>query len=146
MKTAAMLQKVVQIDAEALTAEEALTMATRDGAAVLGLTDVGVLAPGKCADLILVDLEQPHLMATARLVPKLVYSARGADVVTSIIDGQVVMENRCVLTLDEDSILRQAVEATRDLIERAGPETAALLSAPWPGSGAAWRGAVHSRG
>ncbi len=146
MKTAAMLQKVVQIDAEALTAEEALTMATRDGAAVLGLTDVGVLAPGKRADLILVDLQQPHMMPTARLVPKLVYSARGADVVTSIIDGQVVMENRHVLTLDEASILQRAVEATQDLIERAGPETAALLSAPWPSSGATWRGGVHSKG
>jgi 5-methylthioadenosine/S-adenosylhomocysteine deaminase len=146
MKTAAMLQKVVQIDAEALTAEEALTMATRDGAAVLGLSDVGVLAPGKRADLILVDLQQPHLMPTSRLVPKVVYSARGADVSTSIVDGQVVMENGRVLTLDEDSVLQRAVEATQDLIERAGPETAALLSAPWPSSGATWRGGVQSKG
>jgi 5-methylthioadenosine/S-adenosylhomocysteine deaminase len=139
MKTAAMLQKVVQIDAEALTAEEALTMATRDGARVLGLSDVGVLAPGSKADLILVDFQQPHLLPTARIVPKLVYSARGADVVTSIIDGKVVMENRRVLTLDEEDILQQAAAATGDLIQRAGPETAALLAAPWPRSGAAWR-------
>ncbi|MFH1929844.1 MAG: amidohydrolase [Chloroflexota bacterium] len=146
MKTAAMLQKVIHIDAEALTAEESLTMATRDGAKVLGLPDVGVLAPGKLADLILVDFAQPHLMPTGRLVPKLVYSTRGSDVVTSIINGQVVMENRHVLTLDEDEVLRRAVEATHDLIERAGPETEALLTAPWPRSGAAWRGSVQREG
>jgi 5-methylthioadenosine/S-adenosylhomocysteine deaminase len=143
MKTAAMLQKVVHIDAEALTAEESLAMATRDGAKVLGLSDVGILAPGKRADLILIDFAQPHLMLTGRPTPKLAYSAHGSDVVTSIIDGQVVMENRCVLTLDEDKVLRQAVEATQDLMERAGPETAALLEAPWPRSGAAWRASVR---
>jgi len=145
MKTAAMLQKVVHIDAEALTAEESLAMATRDGAKVLGLSDVGVLAPDMRADLILVDFAQPHLMPTGRLVPKLVYSARGSDVITSIINGQIVMENRQVLTLDEDEVLRQAEEATHDLIERAGPETEALLKAPWPRSGAAWRGSVQRK-
>jgi 5-methylthioadenosine/S-adenosylhomocysteine deaminase len=142
MKTAAMLQKVVQIDAEAVTAEEALAMATCAGAKVLGLGDVGELVPGKRADIILVDFAQPHLMLKGRLASKLVYSARGPDVVTSIVDGQVVMENRRVLTLDEGLVLKQAVEATRDLMERAGPETAALLGAPWPRSGAAWRASV----
>jgi 5-methylthioadenosine/S-adenosylhomocysteine deaminase len=142
MKTAAMLQKVVQIDAEAITAEQALEMATCAGAEVLGLDDVGALAPGRRADIILVDFAQPHLMLTGRLASKLVYSARGSDVVTSIIDGQVVMEDRHVLTLDEGLVLSQAVEATHDLIKRAGPETAALLGAPWPRSGAAWRASV----
>ncbi|UCC77224.1 MAG: amidohydrolase [Anaerolineales bacterium] len=142
MKTAAMLQKVVHIDAEALTAEESLAMATCDGARVLGLSDVGSLAPGKRADLILVDFGQPHLMLTGRLAPKLVYSACGCDVVTSIIDGQLVMEDRRVLTLNEEDVLHQAEAATRDLMARAGPETAALLEAPWPRSGAAWRVSV----
>jgi cytosine/adenosine deaminase-related metal-dependent hydrolase len=142
MKTAAMLQKVVHIDAEALTAEESLAMATCSGATVLGLGNVGALAPGMRADIILVNFAASHLMLTARLAPKLAYSARGCDVVSSIIDGQMVMEDRRVLTLDEDRVLRQAVDATRDLIERAGPETAALLEAPWPRTGAAWRASV----
>jgi 5-methylthioadenosine/S-adenosylhomocysteine deaminase len=142
MKTAAMLQKVVHIDAEALTAEEALAMATCAGASVLGLDNVGALVPGRRADIILVDFDQPHLMLTGRLVSKLAYSARGSDVMTSIIDGKVVMEDRRVLTLDEGEVLSQAVKAMHDLVERAGPETAALLGAPWPQSGAAWRGSV----
>ena len=82
-------------------------------------------------------------MLTARLAPKLAYSARGGDVVTSIIDGQVVMEDRRVLTIDEDDVLRRALDATHDLVARAGPEAAALLQAPWPRSGAAWRGSVR---
>ena len=122
-----------------------VSMATRDGARVLGLSDVGTLEVGKRADIILVDFAQPHLMSTGRLVSKLAYSARGSDVVTTIINGQIVMEDRRVLTLDEEEILRRAEDATRDLIERAGPETAALLNAPWPETGAAWRGSVKNR-
>jgi len=146
IKTAAMLQKVIHMDAEALTAEHSLAMATCDGARVLNLPDVGVLAPGKRADVILLDFDQPHLMPAVRLASKLAYSARGADVVTSIIDGKLVMQDRRVLTLDEAAVLRQAEAATQDLIERAGPETAALLAAPWPRAGAAWRAAVHQKG
>lgn len=146
MKTAAMLQKVVHMDAEAVSAEQSLAMATCEGAKVLGLANVGAVAPGYRADVILLDLQQPHLMPTGRLVSKLAYSARGSDVVTSIINGQVVMENRRVLTLDESQVLKRAVEATQDLIARAGPETAALLARPWPRSGAAWRGGIPAKG
>lgn len=148
MKTAAMLQKVQHLDAEVLTAEDALEMATIDGARVLGLEeDVGSLEPGKRADLIVVDFHQPHLMDHIggnpyQVVPKLVYSARGADVLTAIVDGQVVMEERQVLTLDETAVLDQAREATADLVIRAGVETRDLLAAGWPVRGPRWRVAV----
>jgi 5-methylthioadenosine/S-adenosylhomocysteine deaminase len=148
MKTAAMLQKVQHLDAEVLTAEDALEMATVDGARVLGLEEqTGSLEPGKRADLIVVDFDQPHLMVPAtggyhQVVPKLVYSARGADVVATIIDGQVVMEDRKVLTMDEDTILGHARGATMDLVSRAGIETRDLLQAGWPEQGPRWRKAV----
>jgi len=144
MKMAAMLQKVRQLDAEILTAEDALEMATVDGARVLGLDDqVGNLEPGKRADVIVVDFHRPHLMHNHQLVSKLVYSARGHDVVTSIIDGQVVMEDRRVLTMDEPAVLDRAVEAAADLVERARMETRDLLNAPWPDQGPRWRKAVR---
>jgi len=148
MKTAAMLQKVQHLDAEVLTAEDALEMATVDGARVLGLEEqTGSLEPGKRADLIVVDFDQPHLMVPAtgahhQVVPKLVYSARGSDVVATIIDGQVVMEDRNVLTMDEDTILGRARGATVDLVSRAGIETRDLLQAGWPEQGPRWRKAV----
>ena len=144
MKMAAMLQKVKHLDAEVLTAEDALEMATVDGARVLGLEDqVGSLEPGKRADIILIDFHQPHLMMAHQIVPKLVYSARGPDVVTSIIDGQVVMENRKVLTMDETAVLDRARDATADLVSRAGTETRDLLQAGWPEHGPRWRKAVR---
>jgi len=143
MKMATMLQKVKHLDAEVLTAEDALEMATVDGARVLGLEDqVGSLEPGKQADIILVDFQQPHLMMAHQVVPKLVYSARGHDVVTSIIGGQVVMENRKVLTMDEAAVLDRAREATADLVSHAGLETHDLLEAPWPRQRPRWRVAV----
>ncbi len=144
MKTAAMLQKVRHLDAEVLTAEDVLEMATVDGARVLGLeATVGSLEVGREADLILVDLRRPHLLPGGQPVPKLVYSARGHDVTTSIIGGQVVMENRRVLTLDEPTVLQRAQEAVADLVARAGRETRDLLAAPWPQEGPRWREAAR---
>jgi len=90
-----------------------------------------------------VDLRQPHLMPGHQLVAKLVYSARGQDVTTTIIGGQVVMEDRRVLTLDETAVLERAQEATADLVARAGIETRDLLAARWPEQGPRWRGAVR---
>jgi cytosine/adenosine deaminase-related metal-dependent hydrolase len=144
MKTAAMLQKVKHLNAEVLTAEDALATATVDGARVLGLEgQVGSLEAGKRADLILVDFAQPHLMLNHQLVSKLVYSGRGQDVTTTIVDGRVAMEDRQVLTLDEDAVLDEAREMCRDLAGRAGIETRDLLAAQWPEQGPRWRRAAR---
>ena len=79
MRSAALLHKLVNQDALALPAHEALMMATGDGARALGLEkEVGVLKPGYKADLILVDLNQAHLCPRHKLVAQMVYSARGA--------------------------------------------------------------------
>jgi 5-methylthioadenosine/S-adenosylhomocysteine deaminase len=143
MKTAAMLQKVKHLNAEVLTAEDVLEMATIDGARVLGLEgEVGSLEPGKRADVILVDFAQPHLVLNYQLMSKLVYSARGQDVTTTIIDGQLVMEKRQVLSLDEDAVLGEAEQMCQDLVSRAGIETRDLLGARWPEEGPRWRRAA----
>lgn len=139
-RTAAMLQKATKLDGEAITAEQILAMMTIDGARALGLDhQVGSLEPGKQADLIAVDFNQPHLLPDGRFVPKLVYSANGSDVQHVIIDGQVVMEDRQVLTFSEAAVMERAIAARQDLIRIAGQETRDLLAAPWPESGAYWR-------
>ncbi len=139
-RAAAMLQKATHLDGEAITAEEILATMTIDGARTLGLErQIGSLEVGKQADLIAVDFNQPHLLPDGRYVPKLVYSARGSDVIHAVIDGQVVMENRRITTLDEDKVLEQAMAARQDLIGRAGQETRDLLAAPWPKQGPYWR-------
>ena len=139
-KTAAMLQKVRKMDAEALTAETALTLLTRGGAEVLGIGDqTGSIETGKKADIIMMDAETPHVLKGGRPVPKLVYSARGSDVRTTIIDGRLVMENRKVLTLDEEKVLSAATQAREELFRLGGEPTNELISAPWPERGASWR-------
>ena len=94
---------------EALTTAEALWFATMGSARVLGLDrEIGSLEPGKKADLILVHLERPHLEPFYGDPASIVYYARAADVVTSIVDGRVIMEDRRVVGLDETSTLARA--------------------------------------
>jgi cytosine/adenosine deaminase-related metal-dependent hydrolase len=144
-RAAAMLQKASQLDGEVMTAEEILAMLTIDGARALGLErEIGSLEVGKRADLIVVEFNQPHLLPTGRYVPKLVYSAQGSDVLHVLVDGQVVVEDRQVRTLDEAAVMARALEVRQDLVADAGQETRDLLAAPWPESGPAWRSTVQA--
>jgi 5-methylthioadenosine/S-adenosylhomocysteine deaminase len=82
--------------------------ATMGGAAVLGAdSEIGSLEPGKKADLIVLDMNQPHLTPVYNPVSHLVYAARGADVIHSVINGRLVMRHRRLLTLDEAAILAE---------------------------------------
>ena len=70
--------------------------------------DLGFIREGNLADLIAVDLDQPHLMATGSIVNSLVESAAGSDVKHSIIHGRLVMKDRQLLTIDEEKVLAEA--------------------------------------
>ncbi|MBC2714030.1 MAG: amidohydrolase [Desulfobacteraceae bacterium] len=101
MDTAAKIHKVNTLDPTVMDAKTVLKMATRDAAKALGLENLtGSLVPGKKADVIVIDTNKPHLTPMYNLHSHLVYAAGGNDVDTSIINGQVVMENRQLLTLD----------------------------------------------
>ena len=111
MGLCAKLHKVHHHDPTVLPARQALQMATINGAAVLGLADkIGSLSPGKCADIIIVDLEQPHLVPFYN-PDLLVYAANGGDVVSAIINGQLVMHERRILTFD----VKEAMARVRKL-------------------------------
>ena len=109
MDTAAKLHKVDHLDPTVASAEAVLAMATRDGAKVLGLGDqIGTLEAGKRADLIVIDTDKPHLTPMYSPVSHLVYSVKGSDVVTSVINGKVVMEKGELLTVDEEREMAEA--------------------------------------
>ena len=111
MNTAAKLHKVVNMDPTAMNAETTLHAATLGGAACLQAErEIGTLAVGKKADIIVLDLNQPHLTPLYNIPSHLVYAARGADVIHSIINGRQVMRNRKLLTLDEEAILAKMRE------------------------------------
>jgi 5-methylthioadenosine/S-adenosylhomocysteine deaminase len=91
---------------QALGCQEALSRATAGSAAVLGLDgELGRLAPGCKADLIQIDIDQPHLAPFYADYSSLAYYARASDVTTSIIDGRLVMADRRVLGLNEPELL-----------------------------------------
>jgi 5-methylthioadenosine/S-adenosylhomocysteine deaminase len=109
MDSAAKLHKVHHLDPTVMDACTVFRMATRDGARVLGLESrVGSLEKGKKADVIILDLDQPHLIPLYNIYSQLVYAARGADVTRVIINGRTVMKDRKLLTLDLKEILSRA--------------------------------------
>jgi 5-methylthioadenosine/S-adenosylhomocysteine deaminase len=117
MRTAALLQKAVAGDPRVLPAYTALAMATVNGAKALGLErEVGVLKPGYRADVILLNAHRPHLYPRHDPVAHLVYSASGGDVATVLVDGEILMENGKVLTVDEEEILAKAEECAKRLV------------------------------
>ena len=167
MKQAILLQRVHTLDPTITNGEEALEMATREGARYAGIDAgqlaagklaagklaagklaagklaagklaagklaagklaAGKLAAGKLADIIVVDMEQPHLTPRHRTVSALTYSARGSDVVYTIIDGTIVYEDGSCTLVDEVAIMDEAQSRSEELIARAGLQP---LLDPW---------------
>ncbi|MFP3869254.1 MAG: amidohydrolase family protein [Syntrophobacteria bacterium] len=106
MDTAAKLHKVHRGDPAVCSAVEVTNMATRGGAAALGMADeIGSLETGKKADIITIDLDQPHLTPMYEPCSHLVYAARGADVRDVVIDGRVVMRRGRILFADKQEVM-----------------------------------------
>ncbi|WP_311170338.1 amidohydrolase [Halobellus ordinarius] len=117
LRDAAMLGKLGADDAAAVPAAAAVRMATEGGAAALSLPG-GRVEVGAAADLAVVDLDAPHLAPAHDLVSHLAYAARGSDVRHTVCDGEVLMRDREVLTLDEERVVETARERAADLASR----------------------------
>ena len=114
MDTAAKLQKVRYLDPTVLPATATLDLATRGGAKVLGLEGrVGALNPGWQADLVVFDLDQPHLTPLYDPYSHLVYAAGGGDIQTVVVHGRVLVQDRKLLTFDLKETLARARELAR---------------------------------
>jgi 5-methylthioadenosine/S-adenosylhomocysteine deaminase len=119
MKQAVLVQRMHHLDPAAAHSDEALELATREGARLVGV-DAGRLAPGALADVAVVGLGHPHLTPHHRLPAALVYSARGADVEMTIAGGRVIYEQgRCTL-VDEAAVIADAQARAEALARRAG--------------------------
>lgn len=116
MDTAAKLHKIKQMDTTVMDAETVLKMATIEGARALGMEDaIGSIETGKRADIIVVDINKPHLTPMYSPYSHLVYSARGADVTHSIINGRHVMSERRLLTIDLKDVIDKAGALSEDI-------------------------------
>jgi 5-methylthioadenosine/S-adenosylhomocysteine deaminase len=113
--TMAKLHKVSTMNPTVMDAATALQIATTGGARVLGLQHlIGSVEPGKCADIIVLDMKQAHLTPLYHLYSQIVYACRGSDVRDVIIDGKVVMRNRILLTID----VQKAMDDVREIADR----------------------------
>jgi 5-methylthioadenosine/S-adenosylhomocysteine deaminase len=109
MRTASLLHKLQTGDPQALSAQTALEMATIGGARAMGMgSQIGSLEPGKRADVIVVGMTAARQTPMYNPVSHLVYSSRGDDVRTTIVNGKVLMRDRKVTTLDEGAVLADA--------------------------------------
>lgn len=105
---AALVQKGITGDPTVLPAEKVFSMLTIDGARALGLEDrVGSLEVGKLADLAVINFDSVNLTPCYDLYSHLIYAASPGDVCHSMIHGRMVMQNRQMLTLDEEKVKSQ---------------------------------------
>ena len=116
MDLAAKLQKITRMDSRALPAEQVVEMATIGGARAVHLEKlIGSLEAGKKADLIVVDTTAPHATPMYNVYSQLVYALKATDVRSVVIGGNMVMEDRKMLTLDETAILVKANEYKKQI-------------------------------
>lgn len=123
-------------DQTVLPPGKALRMVTIDAARALGMDHlVGSLEPGKRADIILVDFNRPHLVPNTNIPRQLAFYTSGSDVDTVIINGQIIMLGRKVLTVDEEEVIAFArEEAARAFARQDLSHFTEMNAAFWQGS------------
>jgi len=125
MRLAAFLHKLYWNDPALLPCEQVLRMATIGSAACLGMDNlIGSLEVGKRADLIIMDMHKPHLSPLlpepyTNVIEQIVYSASASDVMTTIVEGKILMHERKLRTLDWEAAEADVLREAQDLLKRA---------------------------
>ncbi|MBP2638095.1 MAG: amidohydrolase family protein, partial [Firmicutes bacterium] len=122
MRLAALVQKPFY-GSTAMPADKVFELATIGGARAMGLSDrIGSIEIGKQADIVVVALDDLRTTPVfgVNIYTQLVYQVQSSQVVTTIVNGQVVMENRRLTTIDEAEVIRQANHAIKRVAVRAG--------------------------
>ncbi|MBS0219637.1 MAG: amidohydrolase family protein [Proteobacteria bacterium] len=113
MRCAATLCKIAEKRTAVGSAEDIFAAATSAGALALGRPDLGRLAEGCKADIVLMDITRPHAVPMRDPLKFVVFSASASDVDTVIVDGQTIVENRTIKTMDLPAALSRLNEASR---------------------------------
>lgn len=109
LQCAALLGKVGSEDATAISAMDALEMATLGGARALGYGDlIGSIEVGKQADLIAIDMSSAAMKPMYNVISQLVYATNGSEVTHSWVDGKPLMQDRQLTTIDVEAVIRRA--------------------------------------
>ncbi|WP_206933613.1 amidohydrolase family protein [Roseococcus thiosulfatophilus] len=110
MRTGLFMERVRRQDGRNPTPEEALRWATRNGYKAMGIAGGGWLAEGNLADLIMIRVDRAHLAPFLRPVAAFVHQGQASDVSDVMVDGEWVMRDGVVLTMDEAAIVAEAEE------------------------------------
>ncbi|MBU9722701.1 MULTISPECIES: amidohydrolase family protein [Bacillaceae] len=136
MKFVAILNKVKRKDPSVFPADQALRLATIDAAKAVGLEhEVGSIRVGKKADLLFINLEEPSMSPVItkpvrNIVPNLVYSARGNEVESVMVDGKFIMKDRQMVTVDEKQVIREVQQAATAISEKVAADPKLPASTP----------------
>lgn len=118
MHLAALIHKGAAKNPELVTAKQAFMMGTANGAVAIGFgNEAGVIKEGMKADIVLLDIDKPHLCPMHDPHSAVVYSAQGSDVDTVIVDGEILMENRELKHIDEERVKFEANARAKRLFE-----------------------------
>ncbi|MEE4178017.1 MAG: amidohydrolase [Bacteroides sp.] len=127
VRSAAFIHKLNSNDPTVLDAQTAIGLATMGGARVLGMEHlIGSLETGKRADIIILDMDQPHAHPVYNIYSLIVYSIRGSDVETVLVDGKLMVHNRKLVTLDLDRLYDKVEQLAKQITEKS--TTMALLN------------------
>ncbi|RKY23837.1 MAG: hypothetical protein DRP62_05115 [Planctomycetota bacterium] len=120
MKNCSLINKFQERDPTFIPAQKTLDLVTIEPAKILSIDDrIGTIGEGKIADLILVDFKKPHLQpihTKHTIISNLVYSCKGQDVDTTIVDGKILMKHGKVLTLNEHEVMNQTQSIIQELM------------------------------
>ena len=118
MKLTGYFQKATLLDSTALDAFEILQMATINGAKLLNMENkTGSIKEGKLADLIIIDGKSLNINPINDIYTSLVYSANGNDVLTTIVNGRVIMKDRKFECVNEEEVLEKCGEVASKLLK-----------------------------
>ena len=129
MKQTVLMHRALAVDPSVITSETVLEAAMLGGAKFTGF-DVGVLAPGRLADVIVTDVTGPSCLPHQKTATTVVNSVTGANVQTVVVDGRVVVEDARCVTVDEQEVIEDADRAVANLGDRVG---LARFAASWAG-------------
>jgi 5-methylthioadenosine/S-adenosylhomocysteine deaminase len=120
LRIAGAAQKQLTGDRTAMPSMKILEMVTVDAARAIGMEGkLGTLAPGYLADLVMLDISGLHAAPNYSLADTIIYTCTGRDVDSVMVNGQVVVEQGKLLTVDEDELVELAESTSRRLIRRA---------------------------
>ena len=125
MKQAAFAQRIRAGNAAVIDSETILETAALGGAAFVGL-EVGVLAPGRLADVAVVDVSAPNCAPRQKIATTVVNSLTGPNVRTVVVDGRIVVEDARCVHVDEGEVIEDANRAISNLSDRVGLERFAV--------------------